>query len=77
MLGAGAAAFLLTVLVLYVPFLRNLFGFEPVALGEFGIALLLAFLIIPLVELVKLIQRKTGHSEKDEEEKQNAKENGK
>ena len=75
LLGAGAAAFVLTLLVLYVPFLRNLFGFEPVAFGEFLIALVLAFAIIPLVELVKWIQRKTGHSEKDEEEKQNAKEN--
>ena len=71
--GAAAAAFLLTLLVLYVPFLRGLFGFEPVALGEFGIAFGLAFLIIPLVELVKLIQRLTGHGEKDEEEKENSK----
>jgi Ca2+-transporting ATPase len=71
--GAGAAAFVLTLLVLYVPFLRTLFGFETVALGEFAIAFGLAFLIIPLVELVKLIQRKTGHGEKDEEEKENSK----
>jgi Ca2+-transporting ATPase len=73
LLGAGAAAFVLTLLVLYVPFLRTLFGFETVALGEFGIALALAFLIIPLVELVKLIQRLTGHGEKDEDEKEEKK----
>ncbi|MBE5795546.1 MAG: ATPase, partial [Clostridiales bacterium] len=71
--GAGIVAFLLTTAVIYVPFLRNLFGFTTISLAEYGIAIGLAFLIIPLVELVKLIQRKTGHGEKDEDEKENDK----
>ena len=50
-------SFALTILLLYVPPLRNAFGFEPISLAEFGIALVLAFLVIPIVEIVKLIQR--------------------
>jgi Ca2+-transporting ATPase len=73
LVGAGVVAFLLTTAVIYVPFLRNLFGFTTISLAEYGIALGLAFLIIPLVELVKLIQRKTGHGEKDEDEKEEKK----
>ena len=73
LVGAGVVAFLLTTAVIYVPFLRNLFDFTTISLAEYGIALGLAFLIIPLVELVKLIQRKTGHGEKDEDEKENSK----
>ena len=50
-------AFLLTVCVLYIPFLSNAFGFEHISLYEFVIALVLAFMIIPIVEIQKLIQR--------------------
>ncbi|MBQ3140908.1 MAG: cation transporting ATPase C-terminal domain-containing protein, partial [Clostridia bacterium] len=58
--GAAAAALLLTTAVIYVPFLKNAFGFESISPMEYGIALGLAFLIIPLVELVKLLQRAFG-----------------
>ncbi len=71
--GAGAVAFLLTLLVTTVPFLRDLFGFEAVSFAQYATAFGLAFLIIPAVELVKLIQRKTGHGEKDADEKENLK----
>ncbi len=47
----------LTTLLLEVPFLANAFGFVPVGITEYGIALALGFLVIPIVELVKLIQR--------------------
>ena len=56
--GAAGAALLLTAAVIYVPFLSGAFGFTPISLKEYLIALGLAVLIVPLVELVKLIQRR-------------------
>ena len=55
--GAAVLSLVLTLVVLYVPFLQKAFSFEHISLMEYGIALALAFLIIPLVELVKVIQR--------------------
>ena len=55
--GAAVLSLVLTLVVLYVPFLQKAFSFEHISLLEYGIALVLAFLIIPLVELVKVIQR--------------------
>ncbi len=48
----------LTTLLIFVPALRNLFDFEPISLTEYGVALLLALSTIPIVEIVKLFQRK-------------------
>ena len=48
----------LTTLLLEVPFLANAFRFTPIGWSEYGIALVLAFLVIPIVELVKLVQRR-------------------
>ena len=56
--GAMALSFILTTCVIYVPFLRNAFGFEAISLAEYGVALLLAIVILPIMELVKLVQRK-------------------
>ncbi|MBP3305621.1 MAG: cation-translocating P-type ATPase [Oscillospiraceae bacterium] len=56
--AAMLGSLLLTTLVLEVPFLANAFGFTPVGLAEYLIAIALAVLVIPIVELVKLIQRK-------------------
>lgn len=47
-------------LVLEVPAVAALFGFTPVSWPEYGIALALAFCVIPIVELVKLIQRSSS-----------------
>jgi len=58
LLLAGIASLVLTTSVLYIPFLSNAFGFEHINLTEYGVALALAFAIIPIVELVKLCQRK-------------------
>ena len=58
--GAMIGSFLLTIALLYVPLLRNAFGFEPISPVEFGIAVALAFLVIPIVEVVKLIQRRSA-----------------
>jgi len=48
----------LTTLVLEVPFLANAFGFTPIGIAEYGVAMLLAVIVIPIVETVKFIQRK-------------------
>jgi len=59
--GAMALSLVLTATVIYVPFLREIFDFEFIDAGEYFIALGLAFLIIPIVELVKLFQRLYDH----------------
>ncbi|MBP3692274.1 MAG: cation-translocating P-type ATPase, partial [Clostridia bacterium] len=58
--GAMIAAFLLTTLVIEVPVIANLFGFTPINLKEYLIAFGLSITIIPIVEIVKLIQRKVN-----------------
>jgi Ca2+-transporting ATPase len=55
---AGITALLLTTLVIEVPFLAKLFSFTVIGWEEYAIGLGLSILIIPLVELVKFIQRK-------------------
>lgn len=45
-------------LLLEVPFLANAFGFMPIGLDEYAIAMGLAFLVIPVVETVKFFQRR-------------------
>ncbi len=55
--AAMLGSLLLTTLVIEVPFIANAFGFTPIGLAEYGIAMALAILVIPIVELVKLIQR--------------------
>ncbi len=54
---AAAISLLLTTLIIYVPFLSSAFSLEHINLMEYGIALLLAVLVIPIVEAVKLIKR--------------------
>lgn len=58
LLLAGIGSFVATVVVCEVQFLADAFGFAPVGLEEFAIAILLGALVIPVVEIVKLIQRK-------------------
>ena len=55
--AAMLGSLLLTTLVIEVPFLANAFGFTMIGWTEYAIAMVLAFLVIPVVELVKLIQR--------------------
>ena len=54
---AMALSLICTAVVIYVPFLANAFGFETISLMEYAAALGLAILIIPIVEIEKLIQR--------------------
>ena len=56
--GAMLGSLLLTTAVLEIPFLADAFGFTPISWTEYGMALLLAVSVIPIVEIVKLIQRK-------------------
>ncbi len=55
--GAGVLSLALTSALLYIPFLREAFSLEFVSANEFLISLALAALMIPAVELIKLIQR--------------------
>ena len=55
---AMLASLLATTAVIYVPFLSNAFGFEHISLMEYAVAIGLAFVIIPFVEVTKWIQRK-------------------
>ncbi len=55
--GAGALSLILTTVVIEVPFLADAFDLVPIGLEEYAIAMGLAILIIPIVEIVKLIQR--------------------
>jgi len=57
LIGGAVLAFVLTAAVVYIPFFREVFGFTAISLTEYAVALALAFLIIPLVEIVKLVKR--------------------
>ncbi len=56
--GAGLLSLLLTTLVVSVPFLREVFEFEAISLLEYGIAMVLALAVVPIMEIIKFIQRK-------------------
>ena len=60
--GAMVAAVVLTALVIEVPFLANLFGFTVIDFKEYAIAMGLAVLVIPITEIIKLIQRLIARS---------------
>ncbi len=53
--GAFVLSLLLTISVIYVPFLANMFEFTQISLIEFAIAMALAVSIIPFAEISKLI----------------------
>ena len=55
--AAMLGSLLLTTLVIEVGPIARAFGFTPIGLTEYGISMGLAFLVIPVVEIVKLIQR--------------------
>jgi len=56
--GAMLLSFVLTSVVIYVPFFAEAFSFESISLFEYAVAIMLAFTIIPMVEIVKYFQRK-------------------
>ena len=55
--GAGLLSFLLTTVVIEVPFLADAFELAQLDLMEYGIAFALAVSIIPIVEIVKIFHR--------------------
>ena len=57
--GAMIGSFLLTTAVVEIDFLANMFEFTKLSLLEYAISLGLAFMIIPIVEIIKAIQRAT------------------
>ena len=57
---AMLAALALTTIVLEVPAIAAAFGFTPVDWNEYAVALGLAIPVVPIVELVKLFQRRAG-----------------
>ncbi len=59
LLIAAVVSLIATTLVCEVPFLAAAFEFTSVEWNEYVVAIGLGFLVIPIVELVKLIQRKT------------------
>ena len=60
LIWSSIASFVATTMVIYVPFLSEAFEFEHISFEEYAIALGLAFLVMPIVEIIKLIQRKAA-----------------
>ena len=60
LIGAMVLSLVLSTVVIYVPFLKEAFDFAAIDAREYFTALALAVLVIPIVEIIKLIQRKTN-----------------
>lgn len=58
LVGAMVLSLFLSTIVIYVPFLARAFDFAEISFVEYALSLVLAFLVIPIVEIVKAIQRK-------------------
>ena len=58
--GAMIASLLLTTAIIEIPFLAEMFEFVHLDAKAYCISIGLAFLVIPIVEIVKAIQRKTA-----------------
>ncbi len=54
---AMVASLIMTTAVIYINFLKNAFDFTSISAAEYGIAIALAFSIIPIVEAVKAVRR--------------------
>jgi len=61
---AAVGSLVATTLVCEVPFLANMFGFESVGITEYLIAIGLGLTIVPIVELVKFVQRRLASRKK-------------
>ena len=58
--AAMIGSLVLTTALLEVPFLAKAFGFTPIGLMEYGVAIALAILVVPIVETVKFFQRRAA-----------------
>ena len=57
--GAGILSGLLTTLLVTIEPIANLFSLQSLDIGTYALAITIAFIIIPIVEIVKLIVRRT------------------
>lgn len=57
LVGAMVLSLVLSTAVIYIPFLADAFDFAHISLIEYGISLALSICVIPIVEIVKAIQR--------------------
>ena len=57
LLGAFVLTTILTLGIVYIPVFAKIFGFVPLALKEFLISFGLAFSIIPIMEIIKIIKK--------------------
>ena len=55
--GAMAASLVLTTAIIEIPFLADMFDFVHLDLKAYAISIGLAFLVIPIVEIIKAVQR--------------------
>ena len=60
--GSLILSLVLTITVIYIPFLAEAFAFQEISLVEFTVAVLLAVAVIPIVEVIKFVQRKRQKS---------------
>ena len=57
LIGAMVLSLVLSTVVIYIPFLRDAFDFAEITSTEYFTSLGIAFLVIPIVEIIKAIQR--------------------
>ncbi len=57
LIGAMLASIVLSTVVIYIPFLTKAFDFIPLTINQYAASIGIAFLVIPIVEIVKAIQR--------------------
>ncbi|MBQ7740067.1 MAG: calcium-translocating P-type ATPase, PMCA-type [Eubacterium sp.] len=57
LIGAMVASLVLSTVVIYIPFLTKAFDFVPLTLNQYATALGLSILVIPIVEIVKAVER--------------------
>ncbi|MBQ4604261.1 MAG: cation transporting ATPase C-terminal domain-containing protein, partial [Clostridia bacterium] len=55
--GAMVASLVLTTAIIEIPFLANMFDFTHLDIKAYAISIGLAFMVIPIVEIIKAIQR--------------------
>lgn len=58
LVGAMVLSLVLSTVVIYIPFLAKAFDFASISVTEYGISMGLALCVIPVVEIIKAIQRK-------------------
>lgn len=57
LLASLIMSFVLTTSVIYIPVMRDAFSFEQISFSEYGVAVILAFLIVPIVEVQKRVKK--------------------